>query len=490
MGPASHATGLVGRSKTVELDEAIWLSLERHAGETLRAGLERALRGAIRTRALRPGVRLPASRALAQHLGVSRGVVSDAYSQLEAQGFLITRAREAPVIAATQRSRPVPAEPEVDVRAARYDLSPTTPDVSLFPFARWLAAARVLARRADAAVLDYRESRGERVLRAALADHLGRTRGVIADPAQILIVQGTAQSVDLLLRVLRARGATRVAVEDPSHTRQHERIQAMGLEIVAREVDDQGLIVDDLEADAVLVTPAHQFPTGCVLSGQRRRQLIDWSRANSALIVEDDYDAEFRYDRDPVRALQGLAPEHVAQLGTVSKTLAPALRLGWLVVPAHLVDEAERTKRLLDDFSPAFDQLILAELLTRGDYDRHVRRARGIYRARRDRVLSALAKHLPELRVEGIAAGMHVLLRLPSEVNDDAIATDASLMGIRVPALSAFRIKPASSGGLVIGYGRLHESAVEPAIQALAHAMRPHLSAARGSQDPRLVTSN
>ena len=441
--------------------------------------MERTLREAIRARALRPGVRLPASRSLAEHLGVSRGVVSDAYSQLEAQGFLVTRAREAPVVAAVQGVKVVRAEPEPQTSVARYDLSPTTPDVSLFPLTRWLAAARIVARRADARALDYREPRGERVLRAALADHLGRTRGVIADPAQLLIVQGTAQSVDLLLRVLRARGAARVAVEDPSHTTQHERIQAMGLEIVPRSVDNEGMIVDDLEADAALVTPAHQFPTGCVLSGERRRQLITWSRANGALIIEDDYDAEFRYDREPARALQGLSPEHVVQLGTVSKTLAPALQLGWLVVPAHLVDEAERTKQLLDDFSPALDQLALAELLTRGDYDRHVRRARRVYRARRDRLLAALAKHLPELTVEGVAAGMHVLLRLPTGVDDRAIASDAIRAGIRVPALSVFQIQPASRGGLVVGYGRLHESVVEPAMQALATVLRPHLSAAR-----------
>jgi GntR family transcriptional regulator/MocR family aminotransferase len=459
----------------MEFDEASWLSLERRAGETLRAALARTLREAILTRALRAGVRLPASRGLAQQLGVSRGVVSDAYGQLEAQGFLVSRAREAPVIAAIQGPTVVRAEPELRVPTPRYDLSPTTPDVALFPLTRWLAASQHVARSAGAATLDYREPRGERVLRLALANHLGRTRGVIADPAQIVIVQGTAQSVDLLLRVLRARGASRVAVEDPSHTTQHDRIRATGLEVVPQPVDNQGMVVDDLEADAVLVTPAHQFPIGCVLSGERRRHLIAWSRANRSLIIEDDYDSEFRYDREPVRALQGLAPEHVALLGTVSKTLAPALRLGWLVVPAHLVDEAERTKRLLDDFSPALDQLTLAEFLIRGDYDRHVRRARGVYRARRDRLLAALAKHLPELMVEGIAAGMHLLLRLPPGVDDVAIAQDASSAGIRVPALSTFRITPTNSGGLVIGYGRLREPVVEPAIQALAEAMRPHV---------------
>ena len=469
-------TELTKRSKQADSStQAEWLSIDRFAGETLREGLTRTLREAILSRALRAGVRLPASRSLAIQLGVSRGVVSDAYAQLEAQGFLVSRTRAAPLVALVQAPTLPQAPPEIEVPLPRYDFSPTTPDVRLFPLTRWMAAAQRAARHAGVATLDYRESRGERTLRAALADHLGRTRGVVADPAQILIVQGTAQSVDLLLRVLRARGTTRVAVEDPSHTTQHERIKAMGLELIAQPVDGRGLIVDGLTADAVLVTPAHQFPTGCVLSGERRRLLIAWARANHGLIIEDDYDSEFRYDREPVRALQGLAPGHVALLGTVSKTLAPALRLGWIVVPADLVDEAARMKRLLDDFSPALDQLTLAELLTRGEYDRHVSRARGVYRLRRDRLLAALSASLPSLGPEGIAAGMHLVLRLPAGVDDIAVAEAAADAAIRVPPLSQFRIAPATRGGLVIGYGRLHESAIDTATRALAEAIRPHL---------------
>jgi GntR family transcriptional regulator/MocR family aminotransferase len=225
----------------------------------------------------------------------------------------------------------------------------------------------------------------------------------------------------------------------------------------------------------VLVTPAHQFPTGSVMSGERRSQVIAWACANRGLIIEDDYDAEFRYDREPVRALQGIAPEHVVQIGTVSKTLAPALRIGWLVVPAHLVDDVVRNKHLLDQFSPALDQLALAEFMARGDYDRHVRRARAVYQKRQGRLIAALAKHLPELKVEGIAAGLHLVVRTPAGVDDTAIARDAGRAGIYVPALSAFRVRPSNSGGLVIGYGRVHESAIEPAIRELARAARLHL---------------
>jgi GntR family transcriptional regulator / MocR family aminotransferase len=465
----------MARSNAVASDEARWLSLERRAGETLRSALERTLREAIVSRAFRAGVRLPASRALAHQLGVSRRVVSDAYGQLVAQGFLLGREREAPVVAAVQVRNTVRAEAEPPVPPPRYNLSPTRADFSLFPLTRWLAAAQHVARRCGPAMLDYGDSHGEHVLREVLADHLGRTRGVIADPAQIVIAQGTAQSVDLVMRVLAARRASRVAVEDPSQTTARERIQSVGLEVVPQPVDDQGMVVDGLDADAVLVTPAHQFPTGSVMSGERRRQVIAWACANRGLIIEDDYDAEFRYDREPVRALQGVAPEHVVQIGTVSKTLAPALRLGWLVVPAHLVDDVGRTKRLLDQFSPTLDQLTLAEFVARGDYDRHVRRARAVYQRRQGRLIAALAKHLPELKVEGIAAGLHLLLRTPPGVDDTAIARDAGRAGINVPPLSAFRVKPSNRGGLVIGYGRVHESAVEPAVRELARAARLHL---------------
>ena len=461
----------------MEVDEARWLTLEPRRGETLRAALGRALREAIADGALRAGVRLPASRALAEALGVSRGVVSDAYAQLEAQGFLVTRPRAAPVVAATPtrgdrpRRRPEPAAPP-----PRFDLTPTTPDVTLFPLDRWLATAQQAARRAGAVALDYREPGGEPELREALADHLGRTRGVVADPEQIVIVQGTAQGVDLLLRILGARGATRIAVEDPSHPTQHERARAHGFELRPQPVDGEGMAVEGLDADAVLVTPAHQFPTGSVLSGERRRRLLAWSDETGGLIVEDDYDSEFRYDREPVRALQGLAPEHVVQLGTVSKTLAPALRLGWVVAPQELADEAARAKRLVDDFSPALDQLALAELLRRGHYGRHLRRARASYRRRRDALLAALERHLPKLAVEGVAAGVHLLLRLPAGSDDAALSAAAADARIRVPPLSSFRIEPSDAGGLVIGYGRLHESAVDPAARALAAVIR-----ARGS---------
>ncbi len=455
----------------MRLEEARWIQLERLPAETLRAGVERTLREAIQSGALRPGVRLPSSRALAAHLGVSRGVTTEAYLQLAAQGYLVTRTKAAPVVADIPLGPPTFARAAPSPRPVRYDFTPNTPDVTLFPAGRWSSALQEAARTVPLATYDYGDPRGEPALRRVLADHLGRTRGVVCAPAQIIVVQGAAQGIDLLARVLAVRGAGRVAVEDPSLDSQPQRFRERGLEAVAQPVDGEGIAVHGLRADAVLVTPAHQFPTGAVLSGSRRRQLLDWARRQGSLVIEDDYDAEFRYDRKPVRALQGLDPDRVAYLGTTSKTLAPALRLGWVVLPAELADEGERVKHLLDVCSPALEQHALARSIERGDYDRHVRRARGIYRRRCERLLAALERYLPGLEVEGIAAGMHVLLRLPAGVDDRAVAARAEEGGVRVIPLSQFSISGSTGGGLVLGYGRIHEHALQPAVRDLSSAI-------------------
>jgi GntR family transcriptional regulator / MocR family aminotransferase len=462
----------MNRASAPPFDEASWLRVERGPGVTLRAALERAMRDAIHEGALRAGVRLPSSRRLAAQLGVSRGVVSDVYAQLEAQGYIAMRARSAPVVASVPL--PGPQRPQVEPaapRPPRFDMTPTTPDVTLFPTRQWLAALSRAARRAPARALDYGDPRGDAGLRATLADHLGRTRGVVADPSQIVVVQGAGQGTDLLLRLLAARGGRRVAVEDPSLNRQRDQIGALGLHAVGYAVDGDGILVEGLDADAAIVTPAHQFPTGVVLSGERRRELLSWASELDGLIVEDDYDAEFRYDREAVRALQGLDPERVAYLGTASKSLAPALRLGWLAAPAHLAEQAAATKRLLDDFSPVLEQLALAHMIESGDYDRHVRQVRAVYRARRDRLLAALAHHLPGWPLEGVAAGLHVLVRLPEGLDDTLVAAEAERDGVHVEPLSRYALRPGARGGLVIGYGRVHETAIAPAIAALAAAI-------------------
>jgi len=454
----------------MHFDEARWLTADRRPGETLRVALDRSLRDAIASGALRPGVRLPSSRSLALQLGVSRGVTTEAYEQLAAQGFLINRVKVAPVVAAVALPA-TPARPRPCSRQPRFDLTATTPDVRLFPVRRWTAALVEAVRASPPAAYDYGDSRGELELREALADHLGRTRGVVADPERIIVVNGAAQGVNLLAQVLATKGVRRVAVEDPSLDSQPQRIRLHGLEAVGQPVDGEGLVVDGLDADAVVVTPAHQFPTGAVLSGARRRQLLQWARGRSATVIEDDYDAEFRYDREPVRALQGLDPDRVAYLGTASKTLAPALRLAWVLVPDGLTEEAEQIKHLLDVCSPVMDQRALARFLVSGEYDRHVRRTRLVYQRRRDALVRAIGRHLPDLAVEGVAAGIHLTLRLPVGADDTAVAAAAEQEGLHVTPLSRFGISRSPSPGLVIGYGRVHDQAIEAAVVQLARVI-------------------
>jgi GntR family transcriptional regulator/MocR family aminotransferase len=446
--------------------------------------LERMLRDAILDGALRPGVRLPGSRRFAEQLGVSRGVVTEAYEQLSSQGLLATQRRSAPVV----KTQPVDAIPTPVIPPAltpRYDLSPWATDLDLFPLRRWLTTGQRVARRAPTAILDYREDRGERALREALADHLGRTRGVIADPEQIVVTHGTAQALDLVGRVLRGRGAHQIALEDPSPDLDRARVAACGLTAVARRVDQDGIIVTGMAADAVLVAPSHQCPTGVVLRAQRRRELLAWARDARALVVERDCDSEFSFDGKPIRALQGLAPECVAHVGSVSKALAPAIRLGWLVAPADLVDEVTYQKRLVDGFSSPFDQLTLAEFLRSGDYDRHVRALRMHYHARRDRLVEALARRLPELEVAGANTGVHVVLSLPARVSDVEIAERALRARIRVSALSQFCIDRTDLNGLVVGYGRLHEDAIDLVVRALAAKIQAPPE--RGELSPRVA---
>ena len=445
------------------------------AGQPRRAQLEAGLRESVRSGRLRPGVRLPSSRALGAELGVSRRLVVEAYEQLAAEGYLVagrgSGTRVAPALAAeiaavTPSAPPAPAPP-------RIDLFPGAPDLSLFPRAAWGALRRAVAELPDAR-LGYGEFAGAPELRSALAEHLGRVRAAAASPDSILVTAGYQQGLRTFCALLRGRGGRRVALEDPGYPVAGWTIEAEGLEVVPIPVDAGGLDVAALAAadpDAVIVTPAHSLPVGAVLAADRRLALVEWARGRGALVLEDDYDAELRYDRrGPAGTLQGLAPDVVILAGSVSKTLAPALRLAWLCLPPDLVAAAVIARASLDGGGPRFDELALAELIAGGAFDRHVRAARAHYREKRAALLESIAAALPEARVGGIAAGLHVLLELPPGVGEAPVVEHLTAAGIAVQGLADFTRAHPGPPALVIGYGLPGVRELREAVAAIAAA--------------------
>jgi GntR family transcriptional regulator / MocR family aminotransferase len=427
------------------------LHLELGESGSLKARFEYALRAAVR--ALPPEARLPPTRALATELGVSRGVVVEAYAQLAAEGYLLTR-RGGGTFVAHSAATPVAAQatPASPARPPRYDLRPTLPALDGAFRPAWGRALNRALRTTPDARLGYPDPHGEPELRAVLASSLARRRGVQARPEDVRVTAGLGPSLPFVFRLLRDRGVRRVAIEDPCWPRLPASLEQAGLEPVPLEVDEHGMRVDGLAGvDAAFVTPAHQFPTGTVLSPERRAALIEWARRTGALVLEDDYDAEYRYDRQPVGSLQGLAPDVVVYGGSTSKTLAPGLRLGWLVLPPHVQADPPGTPAVLD-------QLALADLLERGDFDRHLRHHRRLYQRRREALLAALAEQMPDVGVSGAAAGLHAVLHLPDA---HGVAERAAARGVALEAMG---------GKLIVGYANLPEAQAPAAIAALSHA--------------------
>ena len=452
------------------------VELDRAVRRPLRAQLEDGLREAVRTGRLPAHARLPATRALASDLGISRRLVVDAYAQLLAEGYLVARRGSGTFVAAGAGAASAPAV-EASRRAPAFDFFPGNPDLATFPRRAWLRALRETLREAPDRALGYPDARGAGALRRALSEHLRRVRGVVADPRSIVVCSGAAQGFALLARVM---PGARMAVEDPGLPRHRAILNAQGASLLALAVDAEGARVQELVGlaacegaiDAVLVTPAHQSPTGVALAPPRRAALLAWAAATGGLVIEDDYDAEYRYDRPPLGAMQGLAPDRVVYMGTVSKTLAPALRLGWLVLPPRLLDPVIGQKVLSDHGCPTIEQLALARLIESGAYDRYLRQARRRYRARRDALVQAVARHLPGARVTGLAAGLHAIVRLERAVDGMQLVQAAARHSVGVYPLGyAYMEVKAVHDGLVLGYANLAEPAIEEGIRRLARAL-------------------
>lgn len=456
-------------------------------GPGLRTGLMDALREAVRTGRLTPGTRLPSSRTLAADLGMARNTVADAYAELVAEGWLTARQGSGTRVARRAAPRtPEPSGPPARPvrRRPTHNLRAGTPDLGSFPRAEWLAASRRALTAAPNDAFDYGDRLGRVELRSVLADYLARTRGVYADPERVVLCSGFVHGLALMARVLAARrGRTRAVVGVESYGLDFHRdiLTAAGLRTPALALDELGTRTEELISgegelrgvDAVLTTPAHQFPTGAALHPDRRAAMVDWARGAGGLILEDDYDGEFRYDRQPVGALQGLDPERVVYLGTASKSLAPGLRLAWMVLPKALVGEVVEAKGDVATVPSALDQLTLAEFIASGAYDRHVRSMRLRYRRRRDQLVEALAERAPECRVTGISAGLHAVVELPPGTDERTMIEAAAWQGLGIQGLSGFRHPSVAPGrdALVIGYGAPTDSAWTGALDALCRVL-------------------
>jgi len=487
----------MARQRTSSIPELL-LRLDRAGPEALHRQLERELQAAIRFGRLLPGAPLPSTRALAAELGISRGVVVEAFEQLVAEGYLEARPGGKTRVARRVGGRvdrrldrrldrrsdepdvagaPGDALDQIPNATPRrtYDFSYGQPDVTSFPRAAWLRSLRRVLTEAPADRLGYLDARGTPELREALASYLNRVRATSAVADRLVVTSGFAQAQRLIFHVLRDRGARRIAMEDPGQLDTRLAAEQLGLEIVPVPVDDDGIVVERLagvRAAVCVVTPAHEFPTGAVLSSERRAALVRWARDRDALVLEDDYDAEYRYDREPIGAIQGLAPDRVIYAGSASKTVAPGLRLGWLILPPALVAPFAVAKYLGDRGTPSLEQLAFADFLEHGEFDRHLRRMRPIYRARRDALLAALATHLPAVMPVGASAGLHVLARLPAGVDEGRVVELAAGVDVGVDGLAPYRVAPGpANGGVILGYARLTEAGIAEGVRRLASAV-------------------
>ena len=471
------------------LGPELLLRLDRDGDQPLRSQLETGLRDAIRDGRLHAGERLPSSRELARELGVSRGLVQECYGQLLSEGYLDSRVGSATRVApsAFPGAYPVrgsaPAAPAAPAPAPRLiaDFRSGVPDLASFPRGDWVWAMREACQQVATADLDYGDPRGSSVLREVVAGYLRRVRAAAADPDNLIVCTGFAQGLNLVLQVLDQLGVGRVAFEDPGYgdVETSTSVRSAGLtgaQTVHVPVDDLGVDVAALAASgarAVVVTPAHQSPTGVVLAAARRQALVEWACRYDAFVVEDDYDSEFRYDREPVGVLQGIAPDRVFTLGTVSKSLAPAVRLGWVIAPPALAGAVAGAKEAADRGTSGLDQLALAALLRSGRYDRHLRRMRGEYARRRGALIQALGRHAPAVRLTGLAAGFHAVAHLPGSADEEAVVAQALLRSVGLYGMAPFR---ASQGPappqLVLGFGLVSERAIDTGIAAVADLLR------------------
>jgi GntR family transcriptional regulator / MocR family aminotransferase len=467
-------------------------------GESLSRQLYHWLRGKILLGHLRAGERLPATRDLAEQLHVSRTVVLLAYDQLLAEGFVqgrhgsgtyvcegLTAKREgvarkgarvrlSPFGTAAEAAAPKPESAKGPTTVVRYDFSYRRPPVERFPFETWQRILTRRSRNASVRMLDYAAAAGSLELRRAIAEHLRRSRAVTCDASQVIIVNGSQQALDLAARVLLERGDVAV-VEDPHYLGARDAFFAAGAKLHPVPVDHDGLTPSKLPKRARLafVTPSHQFPTGTILPVGRRMALLEWAKRAGAVVIEDDYDGEFRYEGRPVESMQGLDRDgRVIYVGTFSRTIFPALRIGYLIAPRTLVSALSAAKWLCDRHTATLEQETLAEFIATGAYERHLRRSRRVNALRREVLLESIRKFLGNrVDVTGEGSGAHVVLWPRKRVFEDAVIAEAAANGVGIYGIARYFSKRPRKAGFMLGYARMKEEDIREGVRKLAQCL-------------------
>lgn len=465
----------------------LWFPVDRGSAVPLTAQVYEQVRSLILRQELAEGERLPSSRELASGIGVSRNVVLEAYDRLTAEGYVESIAQKGTYVAtgsSYERHKETNLEPVTPFvtgirpssRPAAIDFRAAHPAMDYFPRIVWGRLAKEVCLEAPERVFGYSQAEGIPELRSVLARYLQQVRGVRCHPEQIVITSGATQALHLITELLSHNKETRIAVEDPVTDEMRTIFTYAGSTVIPVPVDEKGIVPEELpegdNPDFIFVIPSHQFPLGGTLPIQRRIQLLEYARLHDCFIVEDDYDSEFTYEGVAVHSMQGLDPERVIYVGTFSKILSPALRIGYAVLPERFVTKYRRLKWFADRHTSAFEQLILARFMEEGYFERHIRRMKKIYRQRREALVTCLKQELPQAKILGESAGMHLVVEIPGTRFTESLLRRIHLEGVQVYAVEHYAInKGRHEHQIVMGYGGLPIESIQQGVVRLRHAI-------------------
>lgn len=463
----------------------MWFQIDRSIQKTLTQQIYEQLRNSIINGELSRDIKLPSTRELSTSIGVSRNIVLEVYNQLVDEGYLIVRPRSGTFVAPGSsliKRTANESKVEVNIQNKGYkdviDFRAATPAMDHFPRKIWGKLAKEVCYEAPDQLFGYHSPDGLFELKEELSRYLLRTRGVVSNPTQIIITSGATQALSLITELLLKENQL-VAVEDPVTDEMRTIFSYGGATIIPVPVDDKGIQPEFLSEDTppkfIFVLPSHQFPLGGTLTIQRRIQLIEYARKFNCYIVEDDYDSEFTYEGTPVHSVQGLDPERVLYVGTFSKILSPALRIGYVVLPEPLIEECKKLKWYTDRHHPSLEQLILTRFMKEGFLDRHIRKMKRIYKQRREALVSNLKKHFPDSMILGHSAGMHLVVEIPSVDFNSELLEWISKYSIQIYPVEDYSIiKGLHIHKIVLGYGGLSVEKIEEGVSRLSMAIKSY----------------